>query len=158
MTVSPGSGGTGRSPRLALVAGAVAVPLVLAGDDSCTKLPTMTRDLANPAAATRALDPGDDMPRFDAARALLPTGELCGEGGRVLAISCSTSSAAGPGSCRTAGLGTPSAVELGFRPGAGVVAVGEIAVPAGGRRADVRAGGPVLGRSPVAHGREGWRV
>ncbi|MGW0882782.1 hypothetical protein [Streptomyces sp. NPDC002671] len=70
---------------LALVAGAVAVPLTLTGDDSCKELPATTRALApNPAAATRALDPGDDMSRLDTARALLPTGELCGDGGRVL--------------------------------------------------------------------------
>ncbi|KUM93284.1 hypothetical protein AQI88_27490 [Streptomyces cellostaticus] len=70
---------------LALAAGAVAVPLALVGSDSCTELPTATRALAkNPAAATRALDPGDDMSHFYAARALLPSGTLCGDGGRVL--------------------------------------------------------------------------
>ncbi|MEU9987577.1 hypothetical protein AB0E10_12315 [Streptomyces sp. NPDC048045] len=71
---------------LALVAGAVAVPLALfGGDGSCKELPSATRALAkNPAAATRALDPGGDMSHFDAARALLPSGDLCGDGGRVL--------------------------------------------------------------------------
>ncbi|MEV6836262.1 hypothetical protein AB0N17_17400 [Streptomyces sp. NPDC051133] len=70
----------------ALVAGAVAVPLALgAAHDSCAELPAATRALAgNPAAATRALDPRDDMSHFDAARALLPSGTLCGDGGRVL--------------------------------------------------------------------------
>ncbi|MFI9803876.1 hypothetical protein ACIHEJ_05810 [Streptomyces sp. NPDC052301] len=71
---------------VALVAGAVAVPLALgAGDGSCTELPAATRASAGrPAAATRALDPRDDMSRFDAVRALLPSGALCGDGARVL--------------------------------------------------------------------------
>ncbi|ANP53210.1 hypothetical protein J2Z21_006912 [Streptomyces griseochromogenes] len=71
---------------LALVAGAVAVPLALfGGDDSCKELPSAARALAkNPAAATRALDPGDDMSHLETARALLPSGTLCGDGGRVL--------------------------------------------------------------------------
>ncbi|AKJ14775.1 hypothetical protein ABB07_33365 [Streptomyces incarnatus] len=71
----------------ALVAGAVAVPLALgAWDDPCKELPAATRELAEqaPAAATRALDPRDDMSRYDAVTRLLPSGTLCGDGGRVL--------------------------------------------------------------------------
>ncbi|MFG2352541.1 hypothetical protein [Streptomyces sp. NPDC048521] len=79
-----------RLPALAvaaaLVAGAVAVPLTLAGGaPSCAELPASPRRLAeNPAAATRALDPQDDMSRFDAVRALLSTRALCGDGGQSL--------------------------------------------------------------------------
>ncbi|WP_191874851.1 hypothetical protein [Streptomyces filipinensis] len=69
---------------LALLAGAVAVPLVLGGR-SCEELPAATRKLAKtPASATRVLDPHDDMSRYDAVRALLPSGTLCGDGGRAL--------------------------------------------------------------------------
>ncbi|MCC5474336.1 hypothetical protein [Streptomyces barringtoniae] len=74
------------SVAAALAAGAVAVPLALGvWDDSCKELPAATRALArDPAAATRTLDPRDDMSRYDAAAGLLPTGRLCGDGGRVL--------------------------------------------------------------------------
>ncbi len=69
---------------LALLAGAVAVPLAFRGR-SCKELPATTRELAQaPASATRALDPGDDMSRYDAVRVLLPSGTLCGDGGRAL--------------------------------------------------------------------------
>ncbi|MGV4986475.1 hypothetical protein [Streptomyces sp. NRAIS3] len=71
---------------LAVVAGGAAVPLALGvWDPSCKELPAATRELAkNPVPATRALDPRDDMSRYDAVRALLPSGTLCGDGGRVL--------------------------------------------------------------------------
>ncbi|GHE03035.1 hypothetical protein [Streptomyces alanosinicus] len=71
---------------LVLVAGGVAVPFALGvGDDTCKQLPAGIRALAkDPAAATRALDPRDDMSRYDAVRALLPSGTLCGDGGRAL--------------------------------------------------------------------------
>jgi hypothetical protein len=72
---------------LVLVAGGVAVPLALgAAEDSCNELPARLRELAAGSApsATRALDPREDMSRFDAVRALLPAGDLCGDGGRVL--------------------------------------------------------------------------
>ncbi|GKQ39340.1 hypothetical protein [Streptomyces sp. A012304] len=73
---------------LALLATAVVVPLVLtaSGDDTrCQEIPASTRALAeDPAAATRALDPGDDLARFDAVRALLVHEHPCGDGGRIL--------------------------------------------------------------------------
>ncbi|WP_425245634.1 hypothetical protein [Streptomyces sp. NEAU-NA10] len=72
---------------LALLATATAVPLLLAdGDDTpCQKIPSSTRALAkDPAAATRALDPGDDLARFDAVRELLVHEHPCGDGGKVL--------------------------------------------------------------------------
>ncbi|MFF8973400.1 hypothetical protein [Streptomyces sp. NPDC014995] len=73
---------------LALLAAATAVPIVLvrSGDDTpCQEIPAATRALAeNPAAATRALDPGDDLARFDAVRALLAHEHPCGDGGEVL--------------------------------------------------------------------------
>lgn len=73
---------------LALVATGVAVPLLLAGSDDgppCQEIPAATRALAeNPAAATRALDPGDDLRRFDAVRAILAHEHPCGDGGEVL--------------------------------------------------------------------------
>ncbi|MFF5403359.1 hypothetical protein ACFY8K_13530 [Streptomyces misionensis] len=60
-----------RAVALAIVAGGAAVPPDLTGgDSSCTRLPAATRALADdPAVATRALDPQDDMSRFPAVRA-----------------------------------------------------------------------------------------
>ncbi|MFE1439110.1 hypothetical protein [Streptomyces sp. NPDC058739] len=72
---------------LALLAAGTAVPLALAGDDPppCQELPATTRALAtDPAAATDALDPGDDMARMDAVRELLRIDDPCGDGGKVL--------------------------------------------------------------------------
>ncbi|MCF4137154.1 hypothetical protein L1856_10665 [Streptomyces sp. Tue 6430] len=73
---------------LVLVATGVTVPLVLAGSDDgppCREIPAATRALAgNPAAATRALDPGDDLRRLDAVHALLVHEHPCGDGGEVL--------------------------------------------------------------------------
>ncbi|MET7295070.1 hypothetical protein ABZS79_23550 [Streptomyces griseoloalbus] len=73
---------------LALIATATAVPLVLAdsGDDTpCQDVPASTRALAkDPAAATRALDPGDDMARHPAVRKLIRQENPCGDGARVL--------------------------------------------------------------------------
>jgi hypothetical protein len=73
---------------LALLATATVVPIVLAGsgdDTPCQKIPASTRALAkDPAAATRALDPGDDLARFDAVRELLVHEHPCGDGGKVL--------------------------------------------------------------------------
>ncbi|KUN06099.1 hypothetical protein AQI95_14410 [Streptomyces yokosukanensis] len=56
-----------------LVAGGVAVPLALGAQGyGCSQLPAATRALVKgPAAATRALDPRDDMSRYDAERACL---------------------------------------------------------------------------------------
>ncbi|WP_327312872.1 hypothetical protein [Streptomyces sp. NBC_01235] len=73
---------------LALLATATAVPIVLlgsGGDTPCQKIPSSTRALVrDPAAATRALDPGDDLARLDAVRTLLVHEHPCGDGGRVL--------------------------------------------------------------------------
>ncbi|MFD5271846.1 hypothetical protein [Streptomyces sp. NPDC058335] len=86
---------------LALVATGVAVPLVLAGSDDgppCQEIPAATRALAgDPAAATRALDPGDDLRRFGAVRALLAHEHPCGDGGEVLgAVVDAATRATGP--------------------------------------------------------------
>ncbi|GGW28431.1 hypothetical protein [Streptomyces griseoloalbus] len=73
---------------LALLATATTVPLVLAdsGDDApCQDVPASTRALAkDPAAATRALDPGDDMARYPAVRKLIRQENPCGDGARAL--------------------------------------------------------------------------
>ncbi|MFF3937182.1 hypothetical protein, partial [Streptomyces phaeofaciens] len=87
---------------LAVVATATAVPLVLAasGDGTpCEEIPAATRALAkDPAAATRALDPGDDLSRLAAVRALLVHENPCGDGGEVLgALVDSATRATGPG-------------------------------------------------------------
>ncbi|MEU9354929.1 hypothetical protein AB0D65_29040 [Streptomyces griseoloalbus] len=73
---------------LALLATATTVPLVLedSGDDvPCQDIPASTRALAkDPAAATRALDPGDDMARYPAVRKLIRQENPCGDGARAL--------------------------------------------------------------------------
>ncbi|MCX4759858.1 hypothetical protein OG562_02400 [Streptomyces sp. NBC_01275] len=73
---------------LALLATGAAVPIVLAdsGDGApCQEIPAATRALAeDPAAATRALDPGDDLDRFDAVRELLVHEHPCGDGAKAL--------------------------------------------------------------------------
>ncbi|MDX3571140.1 hypothetical protein [Streptomyces sp. ID05-47C] len=86
---------------LALVATGVAVPLALAGQDDgppCQEIPAATRALAeNPAAATRALDPGDDLNRLDAVRRLLAHEHPCSDGGQALgAVVDAATRATGP--------------------------------------------------------------
>jgi hypothetical protein len=91
---------------LALLATGTAVPLVLAADDDeppCQKIPATTRALAaQPAAATRALDPGDDMSRMDAVRRTLRYDNPCGDGGKVLGeVVEAATLASGPGTPHT---------------------------------------------------------
>ncbi|MES5824066.1 hypothetical protein [Streptomyces sp. RG80] len=74
---------------LALLTTATAVPIVLAdsggGEPPCEEIPASTRALAkDPAAATRALDPGDELTLFGAARDLLVHENPCGDGAEVL--------------------------------------------------------------------------
>ncbi|MFF4274351.1 hypothetical protein [Streptomyces sp. NPDC001536] len=73
---------------LAVLATATAVPVVLAdsGDEPrCQEIPASTRALAkDPAAATRALDPGDELTLFGAVRDLLVHENPCGDGAEVL--------------------------------------------------------------------------
>ncbi|MFJ5773934.1 hypothetical protein [Streptomyces sp. NPDC093094] len=90
---------------LALLAAGTAVPLALAGneDEPCREIPAATRALAaDPAAATRALDPGDDLSRMDAVRAVLRYDNPCGDGAKVLgeAVEAATL-ASGPGTPHT---------------------------------------------------------
>ncbi|MFD6275153.1 hypothetical protein ACFWFI_06215 [Streptomyces sp. NPDC060209] len=115
-----GSGGTGsggrwrglRDHRLAvpavalvvLVAAGVAIPLVLAGSDdtsaqACWHLTSSDRALADdPRAATKALDPGDDLARLGSARKLLRHESVCGDGVQVLGrIVDAATRSAGPG-------------------------------------------------------------
>ncbi|MET9732173.1 hypothetical protein ABZZ79_16455 [Streptomyces sp. NPDC006458] len=91
---------------LALLATGTAVPLVLAADDDeppCHNIPAATRALTDrPAAATRALDPGDDMARMDAVRELLLIDDPCGDGGQVLGqVVEAATRAPGPGTAHT---------------------------------------------------------
>lgn len=93
-TERPARGGRSRARwvaatavALALVGGAVAVPLVLPGDDepACRAVPEATRALAkDPSAATRALDPGDDLSRLPAVRRLIAVRNPCADGGKAL--------------------------------------------------------------------------
>lgn len=87
--------GQPRKRRWAVVGGAVVVlaagvslPLALAdsGDDKpCWRLPASKRALADDAtAATRALDPGEDLERLGSVRKLLAHEKVCDDGARVL--------------------------------------------------------------------------
>lgn len=96
----------GSAVALALLATATAVPLVLAdsGDGPpCREIPASTRALAkDPAAATRALDPGDDMSRFPAVRKLIRHERPCGDGAEALgAVVEAATRAARPGAPHT---------------------------------------------------------
>ncbi|MGC0333624.1 hypothetical protein RKD23_006614 [Streptomyces sp. SAI-170] len=87
---------------LAVVAGGTTATITLAaGEDTppCQTVPESTRTLADrPAAATRALDPGDDLSRFDAVRELLRYDNPCGDGAEVLgAVVEAATRAPGPG-------------------------------------------------------------
>ncbi|MEW2074727.1 hypothetical protein AB0941_13990 [Streptomyces sp. NPDC013433] len=91
---------------LVLLATATAVPLALAdsGDGPpCREVPASTRALAkDPAAATRALDPGDDMSRFPAVRELVRHERPCGDGAEALgAVVEAATRAARPGAPHT---------------------------------------------------------
>ncbi|MFI6007708.1 hypothetical protein ACIBAG_02595 [Streptomyces sp. NPDC051243] len=112
---------------LALLATATAVPIVLASseDTPCREIPPSTRALAkDPAAATRALDPGDDLARFDAVRGLLMHQNPCGDGGKVLGALVDTAT-------RAMGTGRPHTLAQ-ARAAYAVVAVFEYEdVPAG---------------------------
>ncbi|MFD0065797.1 hypothetical protein [Streptomyces sp. NPDC056690] len=89
------------------VVAAVAVPLVLAvsGADAepCTPVSGTTRALAgDPAAATKALDPGDRMDRIGSAKKLLAHDGFCGDGARVLGrVIDAGTRASGPGKPHT---------------------------------------------------------
>ncbi|OKK03623.1 hypothetical protein AMK26_19400 [Streptomyces sp. CB03234] len=90
-----------------VLAAGVAIPLAVGGSDDegppCRQVPASTRALADdPAAATRALDPGDDLARLGAVRKLLVHERLCGDGARVLGrvVEAATRSS-GPGKPHT---------------------------------------------------------
>ncbi len=86
-----------------VLAAAVAVPLLTGGDGSCWQPPAATRALADdPAAATKALDPGDDLGRISAVERLLVHDHVCGDGARVLGrLVESATRAASPGAPHT---------------------------------------------------------
>ncbi|ORT55912.1 hypothetical protein BKD26_30010 [Streptomyces sp. CB03238] len=91
-----------------VLAAGLAVPLTRTDSDEaaaepCRPLPASTRTLADdPAAATRALDPGDDLARLGTVRKLLVHERLCGDGARVLGrvVEAATRSS-GPGKPHT---------------------------------------------------------
>ncbi|MER6998519.1 hypothetical protein [Streptomyces sp. NPDC000410] len=88
-----------------VLAAGVTIPLTVAGsgEEPCWQLPASARALADdPAAATKALDPGDDLTRLDAAKDLLAHEKVCGDGARVLArIVDAATRSAGPGKPHT---------------------------------------------------------
>ncbi|POX40042.1 hypothetical protein C3486_15420 [Streptomyces sp. Ru73] len=92
---------------VAVLAAGVAVPLAVAGGGDgpgpCHRLPASARALADdPAAATKALDPGADLARLGAAKQLLAHERVCGDGARVLGrVVTAATRAAGPGEPHT---------------------------------------------------------
>ncbi|MEV8426193.1 hypothetical protein [Streptomyces niveus] len=90
-----------------LLVAAVAAALAVTGDEDgekCHEVPTSVRALADdPAAATKALDPGDDLDRISSATHLLAHDEVCGDGARVLGrVVDAGTRATGPGKPHTA--------------------------------------------------------
>lgn len=85
----------------------VGVPLAVGGSDGdvkpCWRLPASARALSeDPAAATKALDPGDDLGRLGAAKKLLAHERVCGDGARVLGrIVAGATGSGGPGKPHT---------------------------------------------------------
>lgn len=90
-----------------LVAATVAVVVAVTGDEDgekCHEVPPSVRALAdNPAAATKALDPGDDLDKISSAAHLLAHDTVCGDGARVLGrVVDAGTRAAAPGKPHTA--------------------------------------------------------
>ncbi|MET9555596.1 hypothetical protein [Streptomyces sp. NPDC006645] len=86
---------------------AVAVVVAVTGDEDgekCHEVPASVRALADdPAAATKALDPGDDLDAISSATRLLAHDEVCGDGARALGrVVDAGTRAAGPGKPHTA--------------------------------------------------------
>ncbi|MEU6487865.1 hypothetical protein [Streptomyces sp. NPDC046887] len=111
----------------AVLAAAVALPMLFDGEDEppCRTLPATTRALAgDPAAATRALDPGDDLARLGTVRKVLAVERPCADGARVLGRIVR----AATGSDRP---GEPHTVEQARVAYAVVAVLGEAGVPAG---------------------------
>ncbi|MFP3987547.1 hypothetical protein U9R90_08580 [Streptomyces sp. E11-3] len=89
-----------------VLAAGVTIPLAVADssdDEPCWQLPAEARALADdPAAATKALDPGDDLARLGSARKLLAHEKVCGDGARLLGrIVDAATRSAGPGKPHT---------------------------------------------------------
>ncbi|MET4922441.1 hypothetical protein P3L51_08775 [Streptomyces sp. PSRA5] len=89
-----------------LVAGVVVAVAVTGDEDDekCHEVPASVRALADdPAAATKALDPGDDLDGFSSATRLLAHSAVCGDGARVLGrVVDAGTRATGPGKPHTA--------------------------------------------------------
>lgn len=84
-----------------------AVVVAVSGDEDggkCHEVPASVRALADdPAAATKVLDPGDDLDRISSATRLLAHDEVCGDGARVLGrVVDAGTRATGPGKPHTA--------------------------------------------------------
>ncbi|MET7621012.1 hypothetical protein [Streptomyces sp. NPDC005408] len=111
-----------------VLAAGVAIPLAVAdsGDDTpCWQLPASARALADdPAAATRALDPGDDLARLGSAKKLLAHEEVCGDGARVLGRIVD-------GATRSAGPGKPHTMAQARTAYAVAAALDDVELPAG---------------------------
>lgn len=135
-----GSGGRLRALRehrlavsavaFVVLAAGVTIPLVLAGSDdtpgqACHQLTASDRALADdPRAATKALDPGDDLARIGSARKLLRHESVCGDGAKVLGRIVD-------GATRSAGPGRPHTVAQARAAYAVAVAVHDIELPEG---------------------------
>lgn len=92
------------STAVTVLAAAFTVP-VLAGEDDaeCRQVPAEVRDLADaPAAATKALDPGEDLAGLDEVSSILAHEQVCGDGARVLGqVVGAATGAAGTGELHT---------------------------------------------------------
>ncbi|RII19738.1 hypothetical protein DSC45_06980 [Streptomyces sp. YIM 130001] len=91
-------GGVAGAAFALVVAAGVTVPLMADGDGGCARVPASAKRLGDdPAAATKALDPGDDLARLGAARRLLGHGKVCDDGAEVLGRAVTAATVPKPG-------------------------------------------------------------
>ncbi len=157
-------------PAAAVVlAAAVAVPIVTGEDEpECRQVSAAVRDLADePAAATEALDPGDDLSRLDAAEKMLAHERFCSDGARVLGrVVDAATGASGPGKPHTKAQArsayavvaalTDVDVPDGLAPGVARMLAEYVADTARGLRHPTEVDGPVVPASEAALGDDGW--
>lgn len=157
-------------PAAAVVlAAAITVPIVTGEDEpECRQVPAAIRGLADdPAAATKALDPGDDLSRLDAAEKMLAHEQFCGDGGRVLGrVIDAATGASGPGKAHTkaqarsayAVVAVLTDVDIpdGLAPGVARMLAEYVVDAARGLRPHDEVDGPVLPASEATLDDGGW--
>lgn len=152
-----------------MLAAAVTVPMVTGEDEpECRQVPSAVRGLAGePAAATKALDPGDDLSRLDAAEKMLAHEQFCGDGARVLGhVIDAATGASGPGKAHTKAQArsayavvavlTDVDIPNGLAPGVARMLAEYVVDAARGLRQHDEVDGPVVAASEATLDDHGW--